>query len=73
MSTRNNTPPAGIGLLLLAGVAVVAGIMASELLGYLSASSIGQAGPSYWEPLLAVGMPALAILSIVGYLWVIAR
>jgi len=69
MSTRNNTPPLGIGLLLLAGVAVVAGLMASNLLGYLSDSSIGQSGPAWWEPLLGVGMPGVAILAIIAFLW----
>lgn len=71
MSTRSNTPPLGIGLLLLAGVAVVAGLMSSQLLGYLSDSSIGQGGPAWWVPLLSIGMPALAILAIVAFLWLI--
>lgn len=71
MSTRDSSPPLGIGLLLLAGVAVVAGLMSSQLLGHLSDSSIGQGGPAWWEPLLGVGMPALAIVSILIYLWLI--
>lgn len=70
MSTRQSTPPLGIGLLLLASVAVVAGLMSSQLLGYLSGSTIGQGGPTWWVPLLSVGMPAVALLGIIAFLWV---
>lgn len=69
MSTRNNTPPLGIGLLILAGVAVVAGLIAALLLGHLETTPAAPDGLGYLKTVLGYGMPALALLSIAVYLW----
>lgn len=69
MSTRNSTPPLGIGLLLLAGVAVVAGLIAALLLGQLESTPAAPDGLGWWKTLLAYGMPALTLTAIAVYLY----
>jgi hypothetical protein len=59
----------GIGLLVLAGVAVVAGLIAAALLGHLETTAAAPDGLSWWKTVLGYGMPTVALLSIAVYLW----
>ena len=68
MSTRSNTP-VGIALLVFGGVAVVAGWIASSLLGYLEATAVGSEQLGWWVPLLSIGLPVLALMGIALYLY----
>jgi hypothetical protein len=50
------------------GVAIVAGWIAATVLGYLDSAGLGGA-PSWWVPLLGIGMPVVVIVAIVLYLY----
>jgi len=67
MSTRNSTP-VGLSLLVVAGGAIGAGVIASELLGYLSTTAAGPEQAGWWVPLLSWGMPLLVLVGIA--IWV---
>jgi hypothetical protein len=66
LSTRESSP--GLSLLVFVGVAVVAGWIAATVLGYLDSAGLGGA-PSWWVPLLGIGMPVVVIVAIVLYLY----
>jgi len=68
MSTQDNTP-VGIGLILLAAVAIVLGYMSYALLSYLQSTSMGTQSPDYWILVLAFGMPVTAISGIIIYIY----
>jgi hypothetical protein len=67
MSTSNQTPVL-LSLTVVVTVAVVAGAIASKLLGYLATTAAGPQQLGYWVPLLGIGMPALVLLAIA--IWV---
>jgi hypothetical protein len=69
MSTRDNTPPVGIGLILLGAVSVVVGYMAYALLSYLQSTNMGTQAPDYWILVLGFGMPVTALLGIGIYIY----
>jgi len=69
MSTRDNTPPVGIGLILLAAVAIVLGYMSYALMSYLQSTSMGTQAPDYWILVLGFGMPVTALLGIAAYIY----
>jgi len=69
MMSRNNSIPVPIELLVFLGVAVGAGVIASELLGYLSNTTAAPDGLGWWVPLLSIGMPVLAIVAVIIWIY----
>lgn len=74
MSTsRSNTAPVGFILACVVGVALVAGVMADKLLGYLARSGTvtpDAPGTEYWPLLLGVVVPFVVVAAVAVFLWV---
>jgi hypothetical protein len=68
MSTRNSTP-VGLSLVVVIGGAIGAGVIASELLGYLSTTAAGPEQAGWCVPLLSVGMPLLVLVCVALWVW----
>lgn len=68
MSTRNSTP-VGLSLVVVVGGAIGAGVIASELLGYLSTTAAGPEQAGWWVPFLSIGMPALVLMGVLIWMY----
>jgi|AntRauTorcE11898_2_1112593.scaffolds.fasta_scaffold51128_2 hypothetical protein len=67
MSGRGGTP-VELSLVLVLAVAVIAGIMAWKMLGYLQTASVSTV-TVWWAPVVIFVLPVLAVLGVVVFIW----